>query len=328
MFENIKILTQTFGPSGREGKISDTIRGLMEGHVDEILSDAMGNLICVKKGSGKKIMLAAHMDEIGVIVTYIDEKGFLRFGNIGGLPPFIILGQRVRFESGVTGVIWYEEDIDNIKNVNLGKMYIDIGAVSREEAEKLVRVGDMAVFTADTIKQDGKIISKALDDRIGCAILIELAKQNPDTDNEIYYVFTTQEEVGLRGARTAAFGILPDMALAVDVCDTGDTPRCKPMAVKLGEGPAIKIKDRSVIAHPHIKDRLIELAEGNGIPYQLEIMKDGGTDAGSIHITAGGIPSGGVSIPTRYIHGTAEMVDMNDVENSVKLLKKFVESKF
>lgn len=182
MFENIKILTQTFGPSGREGKISDTIRGLMEGHVDEILSDAMGNLICVKKGSGKKIMLAAHMDEIGVIVTYIDEKGFLRFGNIGGLPPFIILGQRVRFESGVTGVIWYEEDIDNIKNVNLGKMYIDIGAVSREEAEKLVRVGDMAVFTADTIKQDGKIISKALDDRIGCAILIELAKQNPDTD--------------------------------------------------------------------------------------------------------------------------------------------------
>ena len=328
MFENIKILTQTFGPSGREGKISDTIRGLMEGHVDEILSDTMGNLICVKKGSGKKIMLAAHMDEIGVIVTYIDEKGFLRFGNIGGLPPFIILGQRVRFESGVTGVIWYEEDIDNIKNVNLGKMYIDIGAVSREEAEKLVRVGDMAVFTADTIKQDGKIISKALDDRIGCAILIELAKQNPDTDNEIYYVFTTQEEVGLRGARTAAFGILPDMALAVDVCDTGDTPRCKPMAVKLGEGPAIKIKDRSVIAHPHIKDRLIELAEGNGIPYQLEIMKDGGTDAGSIHITAGGIPSGGVSIPTRYIHGTAEMVDMNDVENSVKLLKKFVESKF
>ena len=128
-------------------------------------------------------------------------------------------------------------------------MYIDIGAVSRGSRETC-QVGDMAVFTADTIKQDGKIISKALDDRIGCAILIELAKQNPDTDNEIYYVFTTQEEVGLRGARTAAFGILPDMALAVDVCDTGDTPRCKPMAVKLGEGPAIKIKDESVMPIP------------------------------------------------------------------------------
>jgi len=328
MLENIKTLTQTFGPSGRERKIADSIRGLMQDKVDEIRTDAMGNLICVKRGSGKKIMLAAHMDEIGIIVTYIDDKGFLRFGNIGGLPPFIVLGQSVRFENGVTGVIWYEENIDNIKNVNLGKMYIDIGAASREDAEKLVRVGDMAVFEGNTVSQNGKIISKALDDRIGCAILIELAAQNPDTDNEIYYVFTTQEEVGLKGAKTAAFGIVPDMALAIDVCDTGDTPNCKPMAVKLGDGPAIKIKDRSVIAHPHIKDMLIKLAEENDIPYQLEIMMDGGTDAGSIHTTAGGIPSGGVSIPTRYIHGTAEMADMGDAENAVKLLKKFVEAMF
>ncbi len=324
MFEMIKTLTQTFGPSGYEKRVAETIKALMKDKVDEIRTDALGNLICVKKGQGKKIMLAAHMDEIGIIVTYIDDKGFLRFGNIGGLPPMIILGQRVTFENGIVGVVWYEENIDNMKNAKLEKMYIDIGAGSREEAEKLVKVGDLAVFVGETIEQHGKVISKALDDRIGCAVLIQLALSHPQTDNEIYYVFTAQEEVGLRGARTAAFGIVPDMALAIDVCDTGDTPSCKPMAVRLGEGPTVKIKDRSVIAHPMVKDRLIQAAQNKNIPYQMEVMMDGGTDAGSIHITAGGIPSGGVSIPTRFIHDTAEMVDMKDVENAVKLLSGFV----
>lgn len=324
MFELIKSLTQTYGPSGNEKKVAEKIKNLLKGKVDETRTDAMGNLICVKKGSGKKIMLAAHMDEIGIIVSYIDEKGFIRFGNIGGLPPLIIMGQRVMFKNGTIGVIWYEENIDNMKNATLDKLYIDIGASSREEAEKLVKVGDMAVFVGETVQQNGKIISKALDDRIGCAILVETALKNVETDNEIYYVFTTQEEVGLRGAKTAAFGIVPDMALAIDVCDTGDTPNCKPMAVELGRGPAIKIKDRSVISHPEVKDRLIKAAEKGNIPYQLEVMLEGGTDAGSIHITAGGIPSGGVSIPSRFIHDTAEMVDMKDVENAVRLLCEFI----
>ena len=324
MFELIKTLTQTFGPSGYERKVADTISHLIKGKVDEIRTDALGNLICVKKGNGKKIMLAAHMDEIGIIVSYIDEKGYLRFGNIGGIPPLMILGQRVVFENGTVGVIWYEEDIDNMKNAKLDKMYIDIGADSRVDAEKLVKVGDMAVFVGETIEQNGKIISKTLDDRIGCAVLIQLALSQPQTDNEIYYVFTTQEEVGLRGAKTAAFGIVPDMALAIDVCDTGDTPSCKPMAVRMGEGPAVKIKDRSVIAHPKVKDMLIRAAKNKNIPYQMEIMLDGGTDAGSIHTTAGGIPSGGVSIPTRFIHDASEMIDMKDVENAVKLLTEFL----
>lgn len=326
MFEMIKTLTQTFGPSGYEKQVADTIARLIKGKVDEIKTDAMGNLICVKKGAGKKIMLAAHMDEIGVIVSYIDDKGFMRFGNVGGLPQLIILGQRVRFENGTVGVIWYEENIDNVKNAKIDKMYIDIGAGSREEAEKLVKVGDLAVFVGETIEQQGKLISKALDDRIGCAILLQLALSSPKTDNEIYYVFTTQEEVGLRGAKTAAFGIVPDVALAIDVCDTGDTPSCKPMSVHLGQGPTVKIKDRSVIAHPEVKDTLIRVATKKKIPYQMEVMLDGGTDAGSIHITAGGIPSGGVSIPTRFIHDSAEMVDMKDVENAVKLLAEFIKA--
>ncbi|NLL66897.1 MAG: M42 family metallopeptidase [Clostridiaceae bacterium] len=324
MFEIINKLTRTFGPSGNEGNVAVLISEMLKGKVDEIKTDALGNLICIKKGSGKKIMLAAHMDEIGVIVSYIDDKGFLRFGGVGGINPFVILGQRVVFENGTVGVIWYEENIDNIKNIKLEKMYIDIGAKSVKEAEELVNVGDMAVFEAGTVLQNGRIISKAMDNRIGCAILIKMALNEPKTDNEIYYVFTVQEEVGLRGARTAAFGIVPDMALAVDVTTTGDTPECKPMSVSIGNGPTIKIKDRSVIAHPEIKDRLIKCAKEENIPHQFEILMQGGTDAGSIHTTAGGIPSGGVSIPTRNIHNTAEIVDMKDVENAVKLLEAFV----
>lgn len=324
MFDIIKKLTQTYGPSGNEKKVAEVITELIKDKVDEVRTDPLGNLICVKKGTGKKIMLAAHMDEIGLIVSHIDEKGFLRFSNVGGVRPWWSVGKRVVFENGTTGIVWYEEDTDDIKNLKFDKMYIDIMAKSAQEAEKMVKVGDMAVFAGDTILQNGRVISKALDDRIGCAILVQMALNAPETDNEIYYVFTTQEEVGLRGARTAAFGIVPDMALAIDVCMTGDIPNCKHMAVRMGDGPTVKIKDGSVISHPLIKDRLIAVAEKNGIPYQLEVMQHGGTDAGSIHVTAGGIPSGGVSIPSRYVHNVAEAVDMSDVENAVKLLEAFV----
>ena len=168
MFEIINKLTRTFGPSGNEGNVAVLISEMLKGKVDEIKTDALGNLICIKKGSGKKIMLTAHMDEIGVIVSYIDDKGFLRFGGVGGINPFVILGQRVVFENGTVGVIWYEENIDNIKNIKLEKMYIDIGAKSVKEAEELVNVGDMAVFEAGTVLQNGRIISKAMDNRIGC----------------------------------------------------------------------------------------------------------------------------------------------------------------
>ncbi len=324
MFDMINKLTHTFGPSGNERKVADLISGMLKGKVDEIKTDALGNLICIKKGTGKKIMLAAHMDEIGIIVSYIDKKGFLRFSGVGGINPFIVLGQRVLFENGTVGVIWYEENIDDIKNIKLEKMYIDIAAKSQADAEKLVSVGDMAVFEAGTILQNGRIISKSMDNRIGCAILVQTALNQPETDNEIYYVFTAQEEVGLRGARTAAYGIMPDMALAVDVTSTGDTPECKPMAINIGDGPAIKIKDRSVIAHPVIKDRLTRCAKEQNIPHQFEILIQGGTDAGSIHTTAGGIPSGGVAIPTRNVHNSAEIIDMKDVENAVKLIEAFI----
>jgi len=324
MFDTISMLVNAFGPSGRENRVAEVVTQMIKDKVDEISSDAMGNLIAVKKGSGKKIMLAAHMDEIGLIITTIDDKGFLRFGTVGGVLPLISLGQRVVFENGLTGVVWYEESIESMKDAKIDKMYIDVGAKTREQARELVEIGDMAVFEGRPVEQNGLIISKALDDRVGCAILAELARRCPATDNEIYYVFTTQEEVGLRGARTAAYAIRPDLAIAIDVTRTGDTPKSKPGAVSLGEGPAIKVKDNSVIAHPRIRERLVDCARENGIPFQFEVVDKGGTDAGSIHITAGGIPSGGVSIPTRFIHSASEIVDIKDVENAARLLEAFI----
>lgn len=328
MIRLIKELTGAYGPSSREENIREIIKGKIAGLADEIYTDTLGNLVAVKKGKGKRIMLAAHMDEIGLVASFIDEKGFIRYSNIGGVSPFFSLGQKVRFQNGVTGCVFYEEKLEEFKDLKHDRMYIDIGTKSREETEKLVNPGDIAVFVGDALEQNGRFISRALDDRIGCAILIKLLESLENTENEIICVFTVQEEVGIRGAGTAAFGLMPDIAVAVDVTGTGDTPECKPLSVDLGKGPAVMIKDAYTISHPLVKNTLIECAEKSGIPYQLEVINKGGTDAGAIHKTAGGIPSGGVSIPCRYTHSPCEMVDKSDVENSIKLLKTFVSYKF
>ncbi|NLY17639.1 MAG: M42 family metallopeptidase [Clostridiaceae bacterium] len=328
MITLISELTGTYGPSGREENIREVIERKVAGKVDEIYTDTLGNLVAVKKGKGRRIMLAAHMDEIGLIATFIDEKGFIRYSNIGGASPFYSLGQKVRFKNGVTGCVFYEQKLEEFKELKHERMYIDIGTRSREETEKLVTPGDIAVFAGDAVEQNGRFISRALDDRIGCAILIKLLEDLEDTENEIICVFTVQEEVGSRGAGTAAYGLMPDIAVAIDVTNTGDTPECKPLSVDLGKGPAVMVKDAYTISHPLVKNALIECAEKMSIPYQLEVISRGGNDAGAIHKTAGGIPSGGVSIPCRYMHSPCEMVDKSDVENTVKLLKAFVSFKF
>ena len=327
MQDILKILTQAFGVSGNEEEIRDVITSEIQKYVDEIKVDAMGNLIAVKKGKKKKIMLAAHMDEIGIIATFIDEKGFIRFSNVGGVSAYNSLAHRVKFKNGTTGCINVEEKLEDYKGLKLGKMYIDIGCKSREEAEKLVKIGDTANFVGDFHVQGDCAVSKAMDNRSGCAVLIELIKTLPKTDNEIYFVFTTQEEVGLRGAKTAAFGIMPDCALAVDVTLTGDTPECNNREVKLGMGPAIKVKDSAYIAHPQIRRKLEDLANSNGIPYTLELLDRGGSDPGAIQSTGIGVPCGGISIPCRYVHTTAEMVDINDLNNCVKLAALFIRQK-
>lgn len=318
-------LLKIYGPSGNEERICETIEREIRPYVDHIKKDALGNLIAFKKGTHhQKIMITAHMDEVGLIITHIDKNGFLKFSNVGGISPSISLGQRVEFKDGTIGIIC-SESLKEIKDLDITRLFIDIGASSKEEAEKKVTIGDVASFYGSLVINNNRAISKALDDRIGCFILIEALKQLKSTKNDIYLAFTSQEELGRRGAKTAAYGIHPDLGIAIDVTRTGDTPESKYMEVALGKGPAIKIMDNSIICHPKAKELLIKTAEENKIPYQREVLKSGGTDAGAIHLTHGGVPSGALSIPTRYIHSPGEMVDLEDVENSILLIRKSLE---
>ncbi|KRQ87946.1 putative aminopeptidase YsdC [Caloramator mitchellensis] len=323
--ELLKELTSIYGPSGREDKVADFIIDNIKQYVDEVKKDTLGNVISVKKGKGqKKLMFAAHMDQIGVMITFIDDNGFLRFTNIGGVNPYSLLFKRIVFKNGVEGIVSKEAKAD-IKDLNLKDMFIDIGAKNKEEAKQKVNIGEFGVFKSDFIDLGNSISSAAFDDRIGCYALIEAAKRIKENNGDIYFVFTVQEEVGLRGAKVAAYSIEPDIAIAVDVTGTGDTPNCNRMAVKFGEGAAIKIMDRGFIVHPQIKELLINVAERNNIKYQYEILEMGTTDAAEIHISKAGAPSGVVSIPTRYIHSHSETVDKDDLKAAIDLLVKVAE---
>ncbi|MFW6115971.1 MAG: M42 family metallopeptidase [Chloroflexota bacterium] len=319
MRELIRELVETYGPSGTEGQIKDVICAHVEPLVDEVRVDALGSLIAHKEGAGERVLLDAHMDEIGVMVTYIDEKGFTRFTPIGGVSPLTCIGSRVAFEDGTIGVIGVEQKRDDTDKVpKLEQLYIDVGATDRDDCP--VQVGDPGVFVRPFAVQGSRLVSKAMDDRIGCAVIIEALRRMQETPHDLYVVFAVQEEVGLRGARTSAYGIDPDLALAVDVTGTGDTPESRPMAVKLGQGPAVKVQDRGMIAHPRVRRLLEERAEQAGIPYQLEVLERGSTDAAAMQLTRSGVPAGCLSVPCRYVHSPSEMVDEGDVENSVRLL--------
>lgn len=323
MNELIQELVETYGPSGVEDQIRAVIRTLVTPLADDIQVDAMGSLIVHKagdgSGNGQRIALMAHMDEIGVMVTYIDEKGFLRFTGIGGVNPLTCVGHRVAFANGVVGVIGIEQKRNDPRDIpTLKELFIDVGATGREDCP--VGVGDAGVFVRPFAVQGTRRIAKAMDDRIGCAVLIETLRRLERTPHDLYFVFSVQEEVGLRGARTSAFGIAPDLAIAVDVTGTGDTPESYPMAVELGQGPAVKVQDRGMIASPVVRDLLIQAAKKADVPYQLEVLDRGTTDAAAIQLVRAGVPAGCLSIPTRYVHSPSEMVDIRDVEHSVTLL--------
>lgn len=319
--ELLNKLTQVDAPSGRENAIRELIADEAKRLGYEVSFDALGSVIAHKKGNGKKLMLDAHMDEIGVIATYIDENGFIRFGSVGGLYIKELQKRRVRFSNGTIGVIGSEEESFNEKAA-LSKLFIDIGTSSREETEKYVKTGDTAVFVGEFYRNGDTVVSKALDNRAGCYILLKAMEAVKESENDLYFVFSTQEEVGLRGAKTAAYSIMPDYAIAVDVTDTGDIPSCPVMDVKMGKGAAIKVMDRSVMCEITTVNTLKDLAEKNNIPYQTEIMADGGTDAGAIALTGCGVKSGGISLPTRYIHSPSEMASVKDMEACIELLKQ------
>jgi len=317
--ELMKRLSDCFGPSGREKMIREMIKNEIKDYADEITTDPLGNLIARKKGTGKKILFSAHMDQIGLIITHVDEKGFLRFANVGGLNAKELLGLRMVFDNGLEGVICQEELKDKEK-LTTGKLFLDVASTDKEFIKKNFRTGDMCVFKSQYYETEDCVICKAADDRIGCYVLIEALKNHPETDNDVYYVFSVQEEVGCRGAKTAGYSIDPELAIAIDVTATGDSPDGIKMDVKLGGGAAIKLKDNSLITHSDVKDLLTHLAEKNNIKYQYEILEFGGTDAGQIHISREGVPSGVISIPSRNLHSSGEIFNKADVEECIKLV--------
>ncbi|PKO10292.1 MAG: aminopeptidase [Chloroflexi bacterium HGW-Chloroflexi-2] len=321
----IKKLVETVGPSGYESRIREVVRAEVEKYADEISVDAMGNLI-VKKGEkkegGLKVMLSAHIDEIGVMVTHVDKNGFARFTTIGGVRPHTCYGSRVRFLNGTVGVIGGEM-LENANHVHaIEAMYIDVGATSVEDCP--VKIGDVAAFDRPFEDLGNRLVSKAMDDRVCAAVLIETLKNVKNSPHELYFVFSTQEEVGLRGATSAAYSIDPDLGIASDVTMTGDTPRGIKMDVALGKGPAIKVKDGGMLADPKVVDAMVQCAQKHEIPYQLEVLLGGTTDAKAMQISRAGMPAGCVSVPTRYVHTPSEMVDINDLNNAVKLLTAFI----
>jgi endoglucanase len=320
MNDLIKKLVEAYGPSGFEDSMRELIRPEIEPYADEITVDAMGNLIAHKKGSGEglTVMIAAHMDEIGVMVTHINNEGFLRFTNIGGVMPHTLRGNRVQFADGTIGIIFSDRVEDRGKVHPLNKHFIDVGAGSKEECS--VQVGAAAGFKRDFLAQGDRLTAKSMDDRIGCVVAIEAMKRLSDTPHDVYFVFSVQEEVGTRGAQAAANGILPDVGIALDVTMTGDVPEGYPMAVNLGDGPAIKVKDSGMIAHAGLVRVMRQRAQDAGIPYQLEVLDGGSTDARSMQIAGPGSAAGCISIPCRYVHSQSETVHAADVENSVKLL--------
>ncbi len=330
MKELIASFTGAYGPSGHEDQVREVIRKAVTQYCDRTDVDALGNLICYRQGSGeaksrKRVMLAGHMDEIGIIVTHIDGDGFLRFSNVGGVSPHVLLGQRVVFANGRTGTIGSEK-VEKIDDLRHERMFIDVGAKTRDEARQVAEVGDVATYQRPLVDMGTRLSAKAMDDRIGCVIIAEALRRLKTSPHDIYAVFTTQEEVGLRGARTSAYGVDPHFGLAFDVCPVGDTPKAQSILnVVLGGGAAIKAKDVSVVVPPKVKDLLVRTAQAAGIKYQLEVLPSGGTDTGAIQLTRAGVPAGCISIPTRYIHTPVETIELSDVEACVQLAVKVLE---
>ena len=315
--------------SGREDAVRATLQELMTPLCNEIYTDALGNLIAKRCGTAdepRRIMLCAHMDEIGYLVTYIEEDGSLRISNVGGIHWAASAYTTVVSEKGVHGVL-VPEDGTKPADYAPHKFLIDIGASDRTEAEALVSVGDFFVSLPSLTPLCGsRVCGRPMDDRIGCAVLIRIAEQltRESPKDDVYFVFSVQEEVGCRGAKPAAFAIEPDYALVFDVTGTGDVKGAKPMACRVGDGVAIKVKDASVICHVPTVRHLQRLGKEKNIRHQTEILTYGGTDTSSIQMSGLGCRVGALSIPTRYIHSGTELLSLSDAEACASLALAFI----
>ncbi|MGD6833303.1 M42 family metallopeptidase [Sutcliffiella halmapala] len=337
----LKDLTDAKGIPGNEKEPRDVMRKYITPFADEVMTDGLGSLIAKKigKADGPKVMVAGHLDEVGFMVTNIDDRGFLRFQTVGGWWSQVMLAQRVTIvtsKGDVTGVIGSKPPHilppeARKKPVDIKDMFIDIGASSREEAQEWgVRPGDQVVpyFEFTVMNNEKMLLAKAWDNRIGCAIAIDVLKHLKDADhpNVVYGVGTVQEEVGLRGAKTSANLIQPDIGFGVDVGIAGDTPGVteKEALSKMGKGPQIILYDASMISHKGLRDFVTGVADEMDIPYQFDSVAGGGTDSGAIHLTAQGVPALSITIATRYIHSHAAMLHRDDYENAVKLIAEVI----
>jgi tetrahedral aminopeptidase len=325
----LQTLTQIPAPSGREDALRTVVRKMIQPYADEVRVDALGNLIARKgnKGkNGKRIMLAAHLDEVSFIVSHVDAHGFAHFGMLGGFAPYRLVGARLKFLNGAAGVVGLEREAGHKdRTPSLEKYYIDTGASSQKDSP--IRIGDTAVLDSNFADLGERVISRCLDDRIGVALLIESLKKQKAGSNEIYYVFTVQEEVGGRGGGPAAYGLEPEIGLTVDTTIATDTPNDHDRNfIALGRGPAIKVKDTGVIADPGLVSVLTQLAEKNRIPCQFELTESIGTDARAMQITRLGARAGGIAIPLRNLHSPSEMIDLQDVQGAGRLLAAFLRS--
>lgn len=338
----LKDLTDANGIAGNERAAREVMKQYIAPYADEMESDNLGSLIAKKVGdpNGPKIMIAGHLDEVGFMVTQIDDKGFIKFQTVGGWWSHVMLSQRVtittRKGDEIIGVIGSKPPhilpVEARKKVvDMKELFIDIGASSKDEAKEWgIAPGDMITpyFEFNVMKNEKLLLAKAWDNRIGCAIAIDVLKRlkNENHPNIVYGVGNVQEEVGLRGAKTSTFKIQPDIGFAVDVGVAGDTPgiTAKESTSKLGDGPQIIIYDASMVSHKGLRDFVVDIAEENNIPYQFDAMAGGGTDAGSMHITGNGVPTLSIGIATRYIHSHAAILHRDDYENAVKLMVELV----
>jgi putative aminopeptidase FrvX len=334
----LKELTDAKAIPGNEREARKVMEKYIAPHADKIEYDNLGSLIAEKVGdaNGPKIMVAGHLDEVGFMISKIDDKGFLSFQTVGGWWSQVMLAQRVtivtRKGDTITGVIGSKPPHiltpdARKKAVDVKDMFIDIGASSKEEAmEWGVLPGDMVVpyFEFTVMNNEKLLLAKAWDNRIGCAIAIDVLKglKNEKHPNIVYGVGNVQEEIGLRGAKTSTVKVKPDIGFAVDVGIAGDTPgiSAKESTSKMGAGPQVILFDASMVSHKGLRDLVIDTAEENNIPYQFEMIPGGGTDAGSMHISLNGVPSLSIGIATRYIHSHAGILHRDDYENTVKLL--------
>jgi len=331
--ENLEKLSNACGVTGREEQVRNLLIKMLKPYTDQVIVDKLENVTALKKGkkNAPKVMLAAHMDEIGLMIKTISKEGFLQFTKMGGIDDRILNAQKVLVytrNGPLDGIIGskpphIQKEEERKKIITYDELFIDIGAESKEDVAKMgVKVGDPVGFDSKYAKI-GKdtVIGKAFDDRVGCAVMVETLKLLEKTDCTVYAVGTVQEEIGLRGAATAAFGIEPDIGIALDVTVAGDVPGVREFdtTVKMGKGPAITVTDSGLITHPKVLRLLLDTAEENKIPYQLEAGLMGSTDAARIAMTRQGVPSGTISIATRYIHSPVGMLSLKDAEHSAKL---------